>query len=235
MPLPSLEIRRDGGGRVAITAPKAAGFGWKPHGQGDTSATPLDIYYTLDGSDPGPTSLKYTGPFEFASGGRVRALAMGGGKAGPITEARLSIPRDGWSVRACSSEENARYAGAMAIDGDPASFWHSRWTGDVPHPHTLEVDLGKVWKISGLTYLPRQDKAVPDGMVEEGTLSFSRDGSSWSPPRPFKLGNLVNDPSERVILLENGPMEARYFRFTSTAGAAGKPYAAAAEIGVLAD
>lgn len=235
MPPPSLEIRRGKDGRVSIAPPVAGGFAWKPHGQGDASTPTVDIYYTLDGSEPGPASTPYGGPFAFERGGVVRAVAIAGGKPGPVSEARVSIPRDGWSVRACSSQENDRHAGSMAIDGDPGTFWHSRWTGDTPHPHTLEIDLGKTWKISGITYLPRQDRAVPDGMVERGHVSFSRDGVSWSRPLPFTLGNLVNDPSERVILPEGGSVEARYFRFTSTGGAAGKPYAAAAELGVLAE
>jgi hypothetical protein len=97
----------------------------------------------------------------------------------------------------------------------------------------LEIDLGREWKIGGITYLPRQDKAVPDGMIEAGGISFSRDGNSWTKPQAFRLGNLVNDPSERTILLDGPAVDARYLRLVSTAGAAGKPYAAAAEIGVL--
>ena len=70
-------------------------------------------------------------------------------------------------------------------------------------------------------------------MVEAGEISFSKDGETWSKPQAFRLGNLVNDPSERTILLDKPLRGARYLRFTSTAGAAGKPYAAAAEIGLL--
>jgi hypothetical protein len=105
----------------------------------------------------------------------------------------------------------------------------------VPHPHQLEIDMGRVWKVGGITYLPRQDKRVPDGMVETGEISFSLDGEKWTPSQAFKLGNLVNDPAERIILIEGAAVEAKYVRFTSKSGAAGKPYAAAAEIGVLGE
>jgi hypothetical protein len=115
----------------------------------------------------------------------------------------------------------------------PSTYWHARWSPTAPHPHQLEIALGREHNVAGITYLPRQDKAVPDGMVEAGELSFSRDGTSWSTPLPFRLGNLVNAPSERTILLGDKAVEARFVRFTSTAGAAGKPYAAAAGIGVL--
>lgn len=236
MPPPSLQIRRDAQGLVTIQPPAAGSFGWKPHGQGDTSgAAGLKIHYTTDGSEPGGSSPVYQKPFSLPEGGRVKAIAIAGDDAGPISEVRLPIHAAGWTVRVCSSEQSAEYAGAKAIDGDPATFWHSRWTGDVPHPHQLEIDMGRVWKVGGIGYLPRQDKRVPDGMVETGEISFSLDGEKWTPSQAFKLGNLVNDPAERIILIEGAAVEARYVRFTSKSGAAGKPYAAAAEIGVLGE
>jgi alpha-L-fucosidase len=235
MPAPSLRITREAGGLVAIQAPTAAGFAWKPHGQGDPSAaTSLRIHYTLDGSEPGADSPRYEQPFALPGGGLVRAVALtADGTAGPVSDAEVAIEPRGWSIRACSSEQGETYAGGKAIDGDPATYWHSRWNPDDPHPHHLEIDFGRAHDLRAVTYLPRQDRAVPDGMVEAGELSFSRDGKDWSKPQPFTLGNLVNDPSERVILLDKPLKGARFLRFTSKQGAASKPYAAAAEIGVL--
>ena len=235
MPAPSLRIAREPGGLVTIQAPAAAGFAWKPHGQGDPSAaTSLRIHYTLDGSEPGAESPRYGQAFALPDGGRVRAVALTpDGTAGPASDVELAIDPRGWSIRACSSEHGETYAGGKAIDGDPATFWHSRWNPDDPHPHHLEIDFGRAHDLRAVTYLPRQDRAVPDGMVEAGEIAFSRDGKEWSKPQAFSLGNLVNDPSERIILLEKPLKGARFLRFTSRAGAAGKPYAAAAEIGVL--
>jgi alpha-L-fucosidase len=234
MPPPSLDVRRGADGLIAIRPPAAAGFGWKPHGQGDPSGSgTIRIHHTTDGSEPGPDSPVYETPFAMAGGGRVRALTIAGEQSGPPCDVRISIDPSGWKIHACSSEQSAEFSGAMAIDGNPATFWHSRWSPADEHPHHLEIDLGREWKIAGITYLPRQDKAVPDGMIEAGKISFSREGESWTKPRAFRLGNLVNDPCERTILLDGPAVDARYLRLVSTAGAAGKPYAAAAEIGVL--
>ena len=233
LPPPALEVRREGTA-VVIRPPATGGFAWKPHGQGDPSAQgTLRIHYTLDGSAPTADSPRYDEPLTLPSGGRVRAVAITGGKSGPPCDVTVALDPSSWTIRSCSSEENAEYAGAKAIDGNRDSFWHSRWSTPDPHPHHLEIDLGQAHNIAALTYLPRQDRAVPDGMVETGEISFSKDGETWSKPQAFRLGNLVNDPSERTILLDRPLHGARYLRFTSTAGADGKPYAAAAEIGLL--
>lgn len=233
LPPPSLEVRREGG-EVVIAPPATGNFSWKPHGQGDPSAQgTLQIRYTLDGSEPTASSPLYQKPFPLPDGGRVRAVAIAAGKSGPPCDVRMAIDPSSWSIRACSSQENDEYAGGKAIDGKRETFWHSRWSTPDPHPHHLEIDLGKARNIAALTYLPRQDKAVPDGMVEAGEISFSQDGETWTTPQPFRLGNLVNDPSERTILLDKTVTGVRFLRFTSTAGAAHKPYAAAAEIGLL--
>ena len=74
---------------------------------------------------------------------------------------------------------------------------------------------------------------MPDGMIESGTIAFSRDGAAWSAPQDFTFGNLLNDPSRRIFLLNTKLTQARYFKFVSKTGVAGKPYAGAAEIDVL--
>lgn len=233
-PPPSLVVRRGGDGLVSIQAPANTGFSWKPHGQSDPSATAaLDIHYTTDGSAPSTSSPRYEKPFALPDGGRVRAVAIAGGQSGPPADTWVPIDPRGWKIHACSSAQSAEFAGTKAIDGDPSTFWHSRWSPAVPHPHVLEIDFGRVHRVGGLNYVPRQDKSVPDGMVETGEISLSLDGKSWSKPQPFRLGNLANDPSQRTILFQPASIEARFLRFTSTGGAAGKPYAAAAEIGVL--
>ena len=234
-PPPTLSITRDAKGLIVIAPPKAAAFGWKPHGQGDaTTATGLAIHYTLDGTDPSAASPRYEGPFALPGGGLVKAVALVDGAAGAVSEARLPVPTTGWKIASVSSEHSPEYAGAKAIDGDPATYWHTDWSASPPHPHTLVIDFGRTLKVTGFTYLPRQDKAVPDSMVESGEVSLSADGATWGPPRLFHFGNLVNDPALRTVLFEGAAVEARYFRFVSKTGAAGKPYAGAADIGIFA-
>ncbi|MCP5537475.1 MAG: alpha-L-fucosidase [Akkermansiaceae bacterium] len=192
----------------------------------------LAIHYTLDGSDPTPGSAVYTKPLDLPEGGTVKACSYDGHQLGAVAETRFGISNKGWKILSCSSEHNATFAAAKAIDGDPKTFWHSSWETNQPHPHHLAIDLGRGHTITGVTYLPRQDRPVPDSMVESGTIELSNDGKTWHHAGDFTFGNLVNDPTQRSLVFKK-PCRARYLRFTSKTGAQGKPYAGAAEIGVL--
>jgi len=45
-----------------------------------------------------------------------------------------------------------------AIDGEPATFWHTTWGPEAPNfPHLIQVDTQKQADITGMRWLPRQD------------------------------------------------------------------------------
>ena len=80
---------------------------------------------------------------------------------GKAASADPPLPRDGWSITA-SSEEIVGEGGAAAniIDGNEDTIWHTEWAGgeDIL-PHTLTIVMGgQVNTVSGIAYLPRQDK-----------------------------------------------------------------------------
>ncbi|MES2924690.1 MAG: alpha-L-fucosidase [Verrucomicrobiota bacterium] len=231
-PLPSLTREQDAAGNVTLVGPKTQSFSWKPHGQADTSSS-FSIHYTVDGSLPTSQSPVFEKRIALPEGGTVKAAAFSNGKSGPVLEARIGIASTDWSVKEVSSE-HAGYEGSNAIDGKADTQWHTDWEVKAAvHPYTLVVDTGKTRTVSGFTYLPRQDKRVPDGMVETGEFSLSPDGRQWGKPEPFRFGNLLNDPARRIHLFNKPIANVRYFRFVSKTGAAGKPYAGAAEIGLL--
>ncbi|MCP5534141.1 MAG: alpha-L-fucosidase [Akkermansiaceae bacterium] len=193
----------------------------------------LDIRYTTDGTEPTHGSPLYQKPIDMAKGGVVKACSIASTKRpGNFLTFRFGPAKAGWKAEA-SGSENAEYGPDKAIDGDPATMWHSRWSAPAPgHPHTFHVDLGQESTLTAITYLPRQDRAVPDGMIETGRVETSLDGGTWHDAGSFVFGNLVNDPVERTHEFPQ-PVRARHVRLVSTAGAAGKPYAAIAEFGVL--
>jgi len=87
------------------------------------------------------------------------------------------LPRAAWTISADSAElvgENG--AAQNAIDGNPATMWHSQWQGaNPPPPHWLRVDLGGEFTLTGLRYTPRQG-ASRNGMVGDA-VSLSLTGS----------------------------------------------------------
>ena len=85
-----------------------------------------------------------------------------------------TIPRKGWKILYVDSEENLAEGDPAenAIDGDPDSFWHTLWSAPhTSHPHTLVVDLGAEFELSGVRVLPRQDS--PNGRIKDFRLYLS--------------------------------------------------------------
>jgi hypothetical protein len=93
------------------------------------------------------------------------------------------LPRSGWTVSADSQETAAANNAAVeAIDGNPATFWHTQWsTANPPPPHSYTVDLGSPQVITGFTYLSRQD-GEQNGSFARFQFFVSSDGSNWGTP-----------------------------------------------------
>ncbi len=221
-PLP-VKVKRDADGSVSI-------FGVTPDSK---PAGDMTIYYTLDGSKPDKNATLYQKPFALPKGGRLNARTFANGAYGPVESVYLGLPKNDWKVKANSSHA-AQWSAEKAVDGNPGSFWHTSWAEPSPnHPHTFTVDLGKVESVSGFSYLPRQDRRIPDGMIETGVVEVSLDGQKWTKACDFTFGNLVNSPDQRLEFFDK-KHKARYFRLKSKTGAAGKPYAAMAELEIFA-
>lgn len=191
------------------------------------------IHYTTDATDPTLSSTPYRGPFDLPDGGEVRACSVVGAQLGSVSRVTLGILPLAWKVTA--SSEHAGYEAAKAIDGNPSSFWHSSWADGHPvHPIHLTIELPEKRGIRGFAYLPRQDKRVPDSMVEAWRIEASIDGKDWKTLGQAEFGNLLNDPSQRVHLFPRS-YHVKWLRFVSLRGVQDKPYAGAAEIELLGD
>ena len=72
-----------------------------------------------------------------------------------------SLPRAEWRIVYADSEELFGDDGTAdrALDGQPDTFWHSRWDGTKdPLPHQLVLDLGHEYEVGEVRYLARQDR-----------------------------------------------------------------------------
>ncbi|MXG90310.1 discoidin domain-containing protein [Nocardioides flavescens] len=141
----------------------------------------------------------------------------------------VELSRAAWTVNASTEElVGDRNAATNAIDGDPATFWHSRWAGDPARlPQTITIDLHVVQTVDGVSYLPRQDGS-PNGVVTEFRIDTSTDGVRWSTPA---TGRWQGDATRKSAELRAGP--ARYVRLTVEGDASGLGFASAAELDVL--
>ncbi|WP_433272056.1 phosphocholine-specific phospholipase C [Actinosynnema sp. CS-041913] len=132
------------------------------------------------------------------------------------------------TVAHASSQETSGENGAAAnaVDGDPGTFWHTRWTGAPARPpHELRLDLGTAKTVTALTYLPRQD-GVANGRIGRYEIAVSADGIRWT---GGVSGTWADDTTRKTARL--WPTRARYVRLRalSEAGHRG-PWASAAEV-----
>ncbi|MBP1647195.1 MAG: hypothetical protein H6Q30_640 [Bacteroidetes bacterium] len=123
------------------------------------------------------------------------------------------------------------YEGLKAIDGDPNTFWHTPWSGDMPaYPHALDVDLGKEIEVKGYSLQPRID-GISGGWIAKASLSISRDGKRWE--APISTEAFPKGKSEKQVLFRK-PVRARYVRLTALEGFEGQAFASVAEFRMIA-
>ena len=137
------------------------------------------IEYSLDGS----AWQTYTHPLELA--GVTLCVRARSGELLPyqavivFTEPAI---HGKWNVVAASSFEPGEGDPAHAVDGDPDTFWHSRWSGTPAQPpHFLVIDFTKALNVAAVTYTARKDSGnghVKDYeiLLERGRANLGRPG-----------------------------------------------------------
>jgi beta-galactosidase len=186
------------------------------------------IEYATDGK----TWQPYTGPFKMEDAGVVsvratteKALACDGAIA-------LQKPADNfkWRIVSASSFQPNEGEPGNAIDGDPGTFWHTRYSPDLPkHPHELVVDLGAPVKIAAVVYTDRAD--MTHGRVRDYEIYLSEDGNTWGEPAAkgqFRQGRSL----EHTVRLAS-PVTARFMKFVALSEVEGQDYATIAELSIV--
>jgi beta-galactosidase len=203
------------------------------------SSTPgAQVHYTTDGSEPTASSPVYDKPFKMSQQGSVKAIATGEGLvASNVKKVDLiaMIPsieadRSGWKVVRVDSEEPGEGSDKHAIDGNPDTFWHTKYSGgEDPLPHEIDIDMGKEQQISAFVYLPRQG-GNSNGRVGKYEFYVSTDGKTWTSPI---VSGEFDGGTDRVVIPLPLLVTTRYFRFRALSEVEGGPWAAVAELSVL--
>src|SRR5262245_15252266 len=110
-----------------------------------------------------------------------------------------TIPQQQMQVVSVDSQDmvGGNYAATNAIDGNPATFWHTEWFQQAPPlPHTLVLDLGGQYQVDGFRYLPRQD-GNSNGTIAAYQFYVSADGTTWG--TAVAAGTLAADTSEKTV------------------------------------
>ena len=174
----------------------------------------------------------YAGPFEMKQTGLVFVRAAADG-ALPYRGAICVEPytdRAQWRIVSASSYQPNEGEPANAIDGNPDTFWHSRWSPDVPkHPHELVVDLGSVTRIAAVIYTDRAD--MTHGRVRDYEVYLSEDGKTWG--EPAAKGRFGRPAGEHTIQLSS-PVAGRFMRFVALSEVENQAYTTVAELAIVA-
>lgn len=171
-----------------------------------------EIYYTTDGSEPGPSATRYEAPFDLpAGGGTVKAVAHDPAtdRTGDVITQRLGYARTNWRITAVSSGDLAE--AQKAIDEDENSWWQS--DEKERGPQHLIIDLGQEVELSQFSYLPMQGRWI-DGFVQEYAFYTSSDGRNWQQQAAGEFSNILNNPIRQEVTFD--PVKARYVKFEGT-------------------
>ena len=188
------------------------------------------IWYSIDGGE----YQKYTEPLLHNDACTISAYCSAEGMMdSPVASYSfdLYINKSAWKIVSADSEHGGNEA-SKAIDGKNDTFWHTEWGANEPRcPHQLVVDMAKVYKVTAITYLARQD-GNQNGMVKAYEVYLSNDGKTWG--TAVATGTFKNTTSLQVATLKT-PTKGRYLKFVAKSEMNDNAWTSAAEIGIQAE
>lgn len=202
------------------------------HGPAD-----MEVLYWFDRPAGRSSAVRYTEPFIFDRAGTVYAVtrtrqgveSLPIGREFPQFYDLLDLDKSEWRVVRADSVQPGEGEMEHAIDGDPATFWHTNWsTTQDPMPHEIDVDLGRTLNLVGFRYLGRQDSA--NGRIDRYEFFTSLNGQQW---QRVKRGSFNNHARWQDAFFDQ-PRQARYIRLKALNEHGGSYYTTVAELDVMA-
>ncbi|MEN8152195.1 MAG: sulfatase/phosphatase domain-containing protein, partial [Planctomycetota bacterium] len=145
------------------------------------------------------------------------------------------ISREGWKVLRVSSEStgNGRLAKAV-LDGDPRTFWHTRWMENLAKPpHELVIDMGSRRTVRGFVCLARQDGGW-NGAFGRCEFHVGDDPAALGGAVP-PAASATFEKTRKPQRVDCAPVKGRYLLIRIRTEAGGGPWASMAEIGVVGE
>ena len=119
--------------------------------------------------------------------------------------------------------------GANAVDGDPATVWHTQWQDAAPaHPHEIILQLSRTCRISGFTYLPRQDEQE-NGSIKDYEFYVSDDGKEFG--QPVKKSSFENTKDKKTVNFE--AKSCQFIKLKALSEVNGEAWTSVAEIAII--
>lgn len=188
------------------------------------------IYYSIDGGE----YQKYSTAFTHNDACTIKAYCVADGlvQSPEMTyKFDMYINKTGWKLVSADSQHSGNEA-TKAFDNNNSSFWHTEWSGSEPRcPHTIIININKIYEVTAITYLSRQD-GNSNGMVKEYEVYLSVDGQNWG--NPVVSGEFKNTTALQIAKLSKAT-PGKYIKFVAKSEINGNAWTSAAEIGIQAN
>lgn len=183
-----------------------------------------EIYYTLDGTEPTPESLKYSSPLTISKVERIKARLFNGDKSYGLTECLVASHKAvGAKVTYITPYTKYTAGGDGGLtDGMIAEqrMQHSAWQGFVDNNMEVVIDLGASQKIDKITtsFL----RSIRDWVVPPKSVEFliSEDGVNFTSLETRQLGDVEpvkDEPALRVDVIKDDISKTiRYVKIVAT-------------------
>lgn len=188
------------------------------------TVTPIGVPSSLAPGASAPVSFRVTPPADVAVGTYLLSLTAGyvsGGAVMTRTPAKIAVPvgvvpATALTATATSAQAGAAYEPKNAIDGNPATIWHSQWTPvrDVP-PQSITLTVDGTATVSGLRYQPRTDSTT-NGHITGYNVYLSTNGTDFT---RASTGTWANDKTIKSAAF-SATTGVRAIRLEATAAAA---------------
>ncbi|MEI8122485.1 MAG: discoidin domain-containing protein [bacterium] len=150
------------------------------------------------------------------------------GKTGVIPAEQSKIV----TIKVQVDSESAGSEGMKALDGDPATMWHSQWQGSSPaHPHEITLDLGQPYALTGFRYSTKSGGC--NGTIRDYEFYIGADLKTLS--KPVAKGTFANNSTWSWTIALPQAVTGRFVRLRALSEAKGGPWTSIAELELLSD
>lgn len=187
----------------------------------------VDIFYTLNGSEPTDSSLKYTDTIIIDRPTTLKAFSFDPKtqrKSDVITK-KFDISKNLWRITTLQDATLTE----QAIDENPLTDWAA-------NKHMLsnyKIDLGKTISIKGFTYTPTQGRWV-SGVITHYSFYGSNDGKNWIKVSQGEFSNIIANPIQQKVVFSKA-VPVKYIKLMADKIMDNRDKALIAEIGIITE
>ncbi len=182
------------------------------------------IYYTIDGSLPGPGGNLYTVPFQIKGKVQVKAAAfIGNEMMSEVSAEQFELSATTSKSIRLASQPNLRFAGYNSFtltDGlrGTDNPFDGRWLGFTGTGLTTTVDFGKLRSVKNLAFDFMDEPGLSVYLPRGVNIEVSDDGRNFISLLTYTEADLKNLRMGNIahVYREFAPVSLRYLRLTAT-------------------